>query len=85
MIEEQYWHDRYNDEVHNLTFQNQSIMNRLVEQETMNLFSILKPTLKKDGNQWCVLYGDNLQEGICGFGNTPYLAIIDFNKSFNQP
>ena len=28
----------------------------------------------KDGNQWSFLYGDNLQEGIAGFGGTIYEA-----------
>ena len=28
------------------------------------------PRLFKDGNQWCVLHGENLQEGIAGFGST---------------
>lgn len=23
----------------------------------------------KDGNQYCFLYGENIQEGICGFGD----------------
>ncbi|MBR4552869.1 MAG: hypothetical protein IKO20_04015 [Bacteroidaceae bacterium] len=32
----------------------------------------------KDGNQWCFLYGDNIQEGICGFGNTIDRAACDF-------
>lgn len=32
----------------------------------------------KDGNQWCFLYGDNIQEGICGFGDTIFLAAWDF-------
>lgn len=32
----------------------------------------------KDGNQWCYLYGDNIQEGICGFGSTIYEAAWDF-------
>ena len=36
----------------------------------------LKPF--KDGNQWCFLFGDNLQEGIAGFGNTVEDAAIDF-------
>ena len=52
------------------------------EDELMNLFTKLKPSLQKDGNQWCVLYGDNLQEGIAGFGNSPSLAIADFNTEF---
>lgn len=24
----------------------------------------------KDGNQWCFLYGKDIQSGICGFGDT---------------
>lgn len=24
----------------------------------------------KDGNQWCILIGNDIQEGICGFGDT---------------
>jgi len=32
----------------------------------------------KDGNMWCVLHGENLQEGICGFGRTRALAFLQF-------
>ena len=32
----------------------------------------------KDGNQWSFLYGDNIQEGICGFGDTIDRAAWDF-------
>ena len=32
----------------------------------------------KDGNQWCFLYGENIQEGVCGFGDTIRDAAIDF-------
>lgn len=52
------------------------------EQSEFNLFSMLKPALKRDGNQWCVLYGKNLQEGICGFGESPHKAIMDFNMQW---
>ena len=38
----------------------------------------LKPY--KDGNQWCVLAGNNIQEGICGFGDTIEDAICEFLK-----
>lgn len=48
-----------------------------------NLFAMMKPTLTKDGNQWCVLYGDNLQVGIAGFGGSPYEAILDWNKQWS--
>jgi hypothetical protein len=46
------------------------------------LFAMLKPSLQKDGNQWCVLYGENLQTGIAGFGDSPYLAVLDFHKNW---
>ena len=55
-----------------------------VEKIEYNLFQILKPKLYKDGDKWCVLYGDDIQEGICGFGETPYEAIIDWNKQWNS-
>ena len=52
------------------------------EQEMMNLFATLKPSIQIDGNQWCVLYGDDLQVGIAGFGDSPHLAIMDFNSQW---
>ena len=36
----------------------------------------LKPY--KDGNQWCILAGNNIQEGICGFGDTIDEALYQF-------
>lgn len=54
--------------------------------ESMQQFVIvqmLKPRIFVDGDQWCVLYGDNLQEGICGFGDTPISAVIAFNDAWN--
>jgi hypothetical protein len=32
-----------------------------------------------DGNMWCVLWGEDLQRGIAGFGATPIDAIRDFD------
>lgn len=43
--------------------------------------AVLKPALLKDGDMWCVLYGDNLQVGIAGFGPTPALALIAFETA----
>ena len=36
----------------------------------------------KDGNKWCVLYGDDLMTGISGFGDTPLKACHDFDKAY---
>jgi hypothetical protein len=42
----------------------------------------LRPKIMQDGNQWCALYGDNLQEGISGFGDTPEEAYADFDREW---
>ena len=35
-----------------------SVLSQLAqEQQEFNLFATLKPTITRDGNQWCVLYG----------------------------
>lgn len=34
----------------------------------------------KDGDAWCILYGDNIQDGVCGFGYTKEEALIEFLK-----
>lgn len=42
----------------------------------------LRAKVFPDGDQWCCLYGKNLQDGVCGFGETPHLAVIDFDKNW---
>lgn len=44
---------------------------------------LFRPSLTIDGNQWCALYGDDLQSGVAGFGDSPALAMYDFDKSWN--
>ena len=51
----------------------------LVELERKRPFMLLRPKMFPDGDKWCALYGDNLQEGVAGFGNTPNLASIQFD------
>ncbi len=43
---------------------------------------LFKPVLSVDGNQWCALLGADLQSGIAGFGDSPDLAMRDFDKSW---
>lgn len=43
---------------------------------------LMRPAISIDGNQWCALYGDNLQDGVAGFGDTPAAAMIDFDKTW---
>lgn len=44
--------------------------------------NVYRPRLYIDGNQWCALYGDNLQDGVAGFGDSPDAATRDFDKSW---
>lgn len=42
-----------------------------------------KPRLSIDGDQWCALYGDDLQSGVAGFGKSPEEAMWDFDKAWS--
>lgn len=69
---------------HQADIVHQTILSNEVEKAEYNLLVLLRPKLSKDGNQYCLLYGENLQEGIAGFGDTPYLAMLDFNKQWHK-
>ncbi|HUX79103.1 MAG TPA: hypothetical protein VMW10_05085 [Alphaproteobacteria bacterium] len=45
---------------------------------------LFKPKLSIDGNMWCALYGDNLQDGVAGFGKSPELAYLNFDKEWSK-
>lgn len=42
----------------------------------------LRPKVCPDGDQWCCLYGEDIQSGICGFGDTPGAAVADWETNF---
>lgn len=44
---------------------------------------LMRPAVYPDGNMWCALYGENLQDGVCGFGETPAAAMADFDKNWH--
>jgi len=43
---------------------------------------LYKPRLFIDSGEWCALLGENLQDGIAGFGKSPDEAYKDFDKSW---
>jgi len=45
---------------------------------------LFKPALTKDGNMWCALLGENLMEGVAGFGETPAKAMYAFDQAFHS-
>lgn len=40
---------------------------------------ILRAKMYQDGDQWCCLYGDSIQNGVVGFGATPAKAASAFD------
>ena len=53
--------------------------------EAKNLWAvILELTPKLDGDQYCFLWGDDLQSGVAGFGETPYKAMMDFQQAMGE-
>lgn len=46
---------------------------------------IYKPSLYPDGDQWCALLGDDIQSGVCGFGDTPAKAMYAFDVAWDTP
>lgn len=53
-----------------------------VAYEYQNPSAIYRPRISADGNMWCALYGDNLQEGVAGFGETPAKAMRAFDLAW---
>jgi hypothetical protein len=43
---------------------------------------LMRPRFYPDGSKWCALYGENVQDGVAGFGDTPALAAADFDKNW---
>lgn len=46
--------------------------------------AIYRPKIYIDGNQWCALYGEDLQAGVAGFGDSPSLAMANFDKKWHE-
>jgi hypothetical protein len=54
-----------------------------VANEYMRPCVLLRPRLSIDGDLWCALYGDNIQDGVAGFGKSPSDAMHDFDKNYH--
>jgi len=45
--------------------------------------TVLRPRLSIDGDKWCALHGENLQDGVAGFGDSPSEAYFDFDREWH--
>lgn len=55
------------------------------EKITLEIIAAFKPKIYRDGDSWCCLYGENIQEGICGFGENPMNAVYHFYLVLFEP
>ena len=53
-----------------------------VAYEMARPFVLLRPKVFIDQSHWCALYGENLQDGVAGFGDSPAAASYDFDKNW---
>lgn len=84
MIEEELRRVESSQRQHHQELEHEARMIAACEVEEFNLFALLRPKLCVDGNMWCCLYGDDLQCGIAGFGDSPRAAILDWNSSWHR-
>lgn len=56
----------------------------IIEAEQTRPSVLYRPDLAKDGNMWSALYGSNIQEGVCGYGETPAAAMAAFDKAWRE-
>lgn len=45
---------------------------------------LFKPILSRDGDHWCALLGNNLHDGVAGFGKSPAEAMYEFDKAWHE-
>ena len=43
---------------------------------------LYRPRIYVDGDKWCALYGENLQDGVVGLGDSPAEAMFDFDTTW---
>ena len=55
---------------------------RRLSHELLRPFRMMHTTIGRDGNKWCVLYGENLHDGVAGFGDSPDTASRDFDRAW---
>lgn len=69
-----------------ICFAAERVANRIEEMvSNMDLPSVrFRPRLNRDGNKWIAVYGDNLQTGVVGVGESPSEAMFHFDKEWDK-
>ncbi len=54
----------------------------IIQDEKTRPSVLFRPKVFVDGDEWCALYGDNIQEGVAAFGTTPDEATRRFDAEW---
>lgn len=76
--------DRALYDAHFEVMRNAGQMAEAAAYEHMRPSAVWRPNLSIDGNQWCALYGTDLQSGVAGFGASPEAAMLDFDAAWSR-
>lgn len=85
ILNDQYSHMLANSIDHYQSIQHQEEMNLIIMQQELVLAKTYNLIPFRDGDQWCVLLGKDIQSGVVGFGDSPSAAMLDFVRSWNRP
>ncbi len=80
ILSKEYQHMVANELTHQAQMQTE-IYRQAIYYQMERMSVVLKPKLSVDGDQWCCLYGDDLMNGVAGFGASPAEAMKDFDRA----
>lgn len=63
---------------------NAALMAQISAEKQGKPHTLMRPKIYLDGDHWCALYGENLQDGVAGFGESPEKAMEDFDKNWES-
>lgn len=73
----EYLHDRV---AHLIAIETQAVIYKEITEERKSRWAVILGLIpQRDGDQWCILWGINLQNGVASFGSTPEDAILNFD------
>ena len=53
------------------------------EAERVRPSVLFRPRIGIDGSQWLAIYGENIQDGVCGCGDSPDAAMRNFDRAWS--
>lgn len=73
----EYLHDRV---AQLIAIETQAVIYKEITEERKSRWAVILGLIpQRDGDQWCILWGIDLQNGVSSFGSTPEEAVLNFD------